>query len=42
MNFPNIPPLFEDLRKVGLPEDCDPRSHTGWDTRPCSAPAGGA
>jgi adenylate cyclase len=35
VNMPNIPPLIEGLRKLGLPEECDPRSHTGWDGRPC-------
>jgi len=35
MTYPNIPPLFDGLRKAGLPEECDPRSHTGWDGRPC-------
>ena len=42
MVAPNIPPLFEGLRRVGLPEECDPRSHTGWDGRPCEPPASNA
>jgi hypothetical protein len=26
------------LRKAGLPEECDPRSHTGFDGRACLTP----
>jgi adenylate cyclase len=35
IQMPNIPSLVEGLRKAGLPEACDPRSHTGFDARPC-------
>jgi len=42
MTYPNIPPLFDGLRKAGLPEECDPRSHTGWDQRPCEPVASNA
>jgi TolB-like protein/class 3 adenylate cyclase len=42
VNMPNIPPLIEGLRKLRLPEECDPRSHTGWDGRPCDPVASNA
>jgi adenylate cyclase len=35
LQMPNIPALVAGLRKAGLPEECDPRSRTGWDQRPC-------
>ena len=38
-NYPNIPALFEGVRKLGLPEECDPRSHRDFENRPCSSAA---
>jgi TolB-like protein/Flp pilus assembly protein TadD len=36
-NYPNLPSLIEGVRKLGLPEECDPRSNRDFENRPCSA-----
>jgi TolB-like protein len=35
-NYPNIPSLIEGVRKLGLPEECDPRSRRDFEGRPCA------
>jgi TolB-like protein len=39
LNYPNIPALFEGVRKLGLPEECDPRSRRDFNNQPCYAAA---
>jgi len=36
-NYPNIPSLIEGVRKLGLPEECDPRSQRNFENRPCTS-----